>query len=267
MMRALCFTIDLDRDVNIPIPGSIAAGSIDRGKGTEPRFTSSEKGLSVLLELLDEMGIKPTIFAEAETLRNIDISISGYDVGIHGVEHEDLTLIEGTDKKKAILKEASEVVIDAVGRPPGSFRAPYMKFDKETIEMLPEFGICVDSSSYEYLSTFFMPQRFGNGVWEIPVPMDVELSGKKISAFLWPMHEQKRPPSDYVKLAAQMEKGAFVLSTHSWHIVESRERGKMSEDEIKKNIGNVRKVLEGVMDIGFKTMTMTEVKKTMELSL
>ena len=266
-MRALCFTIDLDRDVNIPIPGSIAGGSIDRGNGTEPRFTSSERGLSLLLELLDELSIKATIFAEAAALRNIKIGISGHDVGIHGVEHEDFTMIKGADRKRAILKEASDAVTDAVGRPPGCFRAPYMKADTETIGLLPEFKIGVDSSFYRKMSSTLIPERMSNGVWEIPVPEGIDPDGKKIVSFLWPMHEQKRSPADYVGLASQMEKGAFVLATHTWHIVESRERGILSNEEIKKNIGNVRKVLEGIMDMGIRPMTMTEVKKTMELSL
>jgi peptidoglycan/xylan/chitin deacetylase (PgdA/CDA1 family) len=267
-MRALCFTVDLDRDVNIPIPDGIAAGSIDRGSGTEARFSSSEKGLLLLLDLLDEMAIKATFFAEADTLRKIDIGIlSKHDVGIHGVEHEDLTLIKGTQRKRAILKESSEAVKDAVGRPPECFRAPYMKADNETIGMLPEFGINIDSSRYTTMSRSLIPGRMECGVWEMPVPEGMDASGKKIAAYLWPMHELKRPPADYVELASQMEEGAFVLATHTWHIVESRESGMMTNDGIKKNIGNVRKVLEGVMDDGIRPMTMTDVRRTMAHSL
>jgi hypothetical protein len=57
------FTVDLDRDVNFPDGGN-KAGSLDRGNGTAPRFTSSEKGAAILQEILDETGIKATFFAE-----------------------------------------------------------------------------------------------------------------------------------------------------------------------------------------------------------
>ncbi|MCL2031784.1 MAG: polysaccharide deacetylase family protein [Methanomassiliicoccaceae archaeon] len=264
-MRALCVTVDLDRDVNIRIPGSRAAGSIDRGIGAGPRFSSSDKGLSLLADLFDEIAIKATFFAEAATLRRVDAGLlSGHEVGIHGVEHEDLASIEGTDEKRAILKEASEAVKDAVGREPSCFRAPYMGADRETIGMLPEFGIGIDSSLYRPMSPSLMPEKMDCGVWEMPVPEGRDAAGKKISAYLWPMHESKRAPEDYIRMASSMEEGAFVLATHTWHIVESRERGIMSVKEIEQNIGNVRKVLEGIEDLGIRPMTLTDVRKTME---
>jgi len=266
-MRALCFTVDVDRDVNIRIPGG-TAGSVDRGSGTAPRFASSERGLSLLLELLDEIGMKATFFAEAATLRKIDIgSISKHDLGIHGAEHEDLTLIKEAEKKRAILKEAVEAVKDIAGVRPNCFRAPYMKADKETIEMLPEFGIDIDSSLYTEMSASLMPKKMKCGVWEFPVPEGKDAEGKKIAAFLWPMHEQKRKPEDYIELASQMEEGVFVLATHTWHMVESRERGIMSDDEIKKNVGNVRKVLEGIADAGIPPASISGVRSATERSL
>jgi peptidoglycan/xylan/chitin deacetylase (PgdA/CDA1 family) len=214
------------------------------------------------------MGIKATFFAEAETLRKIDIgTLSGHDVGIHGVEHEDLTLIQDANRKRAILKEASEAVKDAVGKSPECFRAPYMKADQETADMLRDFQIYADSSCYRTMSRTLDPILLRGGAWEMAVPVGRDAAGKKIAAYLWPMHEQKRVPEDYVKLASQMEKGVFVLATHTWHMVESRERGKMSGDEIERNISNVRKVLEGIVDSGIKPMTMTDVARLFDFLL
>ncbi len=39
MSKTFLFTVDLDRDVNFPVPGQAAAGSLDRGSGTAPRFS------------------------------------------------------------------------------------------------------------------------------------------------------------------------------------------------------------------------------------
>ena len=67
-MRTLCFTVDLDRDVNEPIFGSVCAGSKDRGDGNSPRFVSAGKGTERLVDLFDDLGVKATFFAEARTL-------------------------------------------------------------------------------------------------------------------------------------------------------------------------------------------------------
>ncbi|AIZ57135.1 polysaccharide deacetylase [Candidatus Methanoplasma termitum] len=264
-MRALCFTVDLDRDVNIQIEGGRAAGSIDRGSGTGPRFSSSLRGLSILVDLLDEIGMKATFFAEASTLRNVDAeTLSGHEVGIHGMDHEDLTLIKGMDSKRRIIEDASAVIKDTVGTKPESFRAPYMRIDEETVGLLPEVGIKTDSSRYAAVSGSMMPKRIGSGLWEVPVPEGKDEHGKKITAYLWPMHESKREPEDYLRLASVMDEGAFVLSTHTWHMVESRERGMMSADEIGKNTDNLRKVLEETIDMGMRPLTMADVRKRME---
>ena len=76
MTRKLYFTVDADRDVNIPIPGSVAAGSIDRGSGTGPRFSSSERGMSVLVDLLDDIGVRGTFFLEGRTAEMADCPTS-----------------------------------------------------------------------------------------------------------------------------------------------------------------------------------------------
>lgn len=257
-MRALCFTVDLDRDVNIQIEGRSAAGSMDRGKGPGPRFGSTEKGLSVLADLLGEIGMRATFFAEASALRKVDAGmLSGHEVGIHGVDHEDITSVKGADRKREIIGEASAAVRDATGKRPESFRAPYMRIDKETMGLLPEFGIRADSSMYAGISKTMMPEKIAEGIWEMPVPEGTDPHGKKISAYLWPMHESKRVPEDYLRLASQMDEGTFVLATHTWHMVESRERGIMSAPEAERNRDNVRTVLEGLTDAGFIPMTVT----------
>ncbi|MDR0309474.1 MAG: polysaccharide deacetylase family protein [Candidatus Methanoplasma sp.] len=259
-MRALCVTVDLDRDANIPIRGSIAAGSADRGNGTGPRFSSSKRGLSLLAELFDGMGIKATFFAEASALKRMDAGLlSGHEVGVHGVDHEDLTMMSA-DRKREVIREAACTVKAITGKWPRCFRAPYMKADRETIDMLPEFGMDIDSSFYKEVTGSFLPERMSNGVWEIPVPEGRDAAGKRITAFLWPMHESKRRPEDYIRMASVMEEGVFVIATHTWHMVESAERGMMSREEIENNISNVRKVLEGMTDAGMVPMTMTEAR-------
>lgn len=257
-MRAFCFTVDLDRDVNIHIPGQHHAGSIDRGDGTMPRFSSTDKGLSILIDLMDEIGIKATFFAEAETLERIETAhlLSGHEVGLHGYHHEDLTLMDNDDLENT-LRTSFNIVRDITGRSPKSFRAPYMRTNDRVMSILPSLGITADSSYYADLTEEFMPYK-QHEMTEIPVPEGLDESGKKISAYLWPMHEGKRSPQDYIRMARRMDNGAFTIATHTWHMVESRDKGRMSLEEIKKNRNNVKKVLEGLIDSRMRVCTINE---------
>ena len=257
-MRAFCFTVDLDRDVNIQVPGGTAAGSIDRGAGYSPRFTSSQSGLEILLDILKETGVRATFFAEGRTLETISSrGLSNHEVGVHGYDHEDMSSMNGIEVREC-LEKAVGSVSRAVGKDPVSFRAPYMKAGDTVLDILPEFGIKCDSSSYVQLSGTVMPRKLPNGIIEMPVPEGLDSSGKKIAAYLWPMHEGKRQPEDYVKMASEVKEGVFVLATHTWHMTESRDRGMMGTEEISKNAENVRAVIEGVLPSGFEPMTLSE---------
>jgi peptidoglycan/xylan/chitin deacetylase (PgdA/CDA1 family) len=246
------FSVDLDRDVNVPLPGRVAAGSLDRGSGPSPRWSSAEKGLGILLDVLDEVGIRATFFVEGRTAEVVDCSgISGHSVGFHGYDHEDLsgesTGVElSSGDVGGILRKGFEAVSDNVSRPV-CFRAPYMVFDPEAISLLPGMGIRADSSEYRLGGCD--PYDTGLGVVEYPVPKSRDASGKPIAAYLWPMHEGRRGPEDYVDMAAGMD--TFALATHTWHMCERRDGGVMDASEQRLNAGRVREVLTGVLDLGF----------------
>ena len=70
------------------------------------------------------------------------------------------------------------------------------------------------------------------------------------------MHEGKRSPADYIKMASKVRSGALVLATHSWHISETYGQGMLSQDSIKSNLQNVRAVLEGTMAHGMDFITL-----------
>jgi Predicted xylanase/chitin deacetylase len=258
-MRALCFTVDLDRDSNIQMPEGIQAGSLDRGAGTEPRFSSSEYGLEILSGLLDEMGVKATFFAEGRTLETIGNAgcLSGHEVGIHGYDHEDFTSIRNEEERAEILDKSIAAVKDATGQDPSCFRAPFMKTDEELRNILPKFGIRYDSSDYGDVGSTMVPSM-KNGLYRIPVSKGIDRNGNKIMSYLWPMHEMKREPIDYLELSSCVEEGIFVIATHSWHIVESRSEGPMSPERIEKNAKNVREVIGSIIDSGFCPLTIPD---------
>ncbi|MBE6528075.1 MAG: chitin deacetylase [Thermoplasmata archaeon] len=245
MTCRLVFTVDVDRDVNIHIDGTDAAGSIDRGSGTGPRFSSSERGLGIILDILDELGIRATFFVEGRTAETFDCSvISGHCVGFHGYDHEDLTLVKDLSD---VMDRGYLAVKDRISAPT-CFRAPFMSEDDRVLAELERLGIRHDSSVYADPGT--LPYCIG-GITQHPVAKGRDADGRTIAAYLWPMHEGKRKPSDYIDLAASMDDGELVLSTHSWHMVERRDDGVMADDWVSGNARDVKHVIEGILDAGF----------------
>lgn len=149
-MTRFCFTVDLDRDVNIPVPGRRAAGSIDRGSGDLPRFSSSISGLETLVGILDETGMPCTFFCEGRTMEMISDRaglLDGFEIGLHGYDHEDMS---GLTRQEAVgvLEDGISAIRDATGRTPVCFRAPYMRPPDDLAHVLPQVGIRMDSSLY-----------------------------------------------------------------------------------------------------------------------
>ena len=265
MKKIFCFTVDLDRDVNLPVPEQKAAGSMDRGNGTSTRFASSEAGLRILSEIADDLSMPVTYFAEGRTLSFVKDSagcLSGNDVGIHGLDHEDLS--DGgknpccTEEKEYVLSEACNIVKDITGKSPTCSRMPYMVFEDDIMCMLPRLGISFDSSTYAEIPDALHPYITRSGLVEVPVPNGKDRNGKKITSYLWPMHEGRRTPEDYLHMASSVNQGVYVLATHTWHMVESRTGGIMSPEVRMENEVNVRRVLEGILDMGFTPMSLPD---------
>ena len=253
MSRKLVFTVDLDRDVNISLKGEVAAGSMDRGEGPSPRFSSSEKGLRILLDLLDEIGVRSTFFVEGRTAETIDCTgISGHCIGLHGYDHEDLIgASTGVHVDvRDVLSKGFDAVSDNIARPV-CFRAPYMCCDEGVLNAVRELGIMHDSSVYRHPDEGQEPYLTQTGIMEHPVPKTRDRNGKVIAAYLWPMHEGKRPPEDYIRMASESTSSEFVLATHTWHMVETIDGGPMDDGGIRRNLAHVREVLTGIMDAGY----------------
>ena len=254
MTSRLVFTVDLDRDVNFPMEGCREARSLDRGGGTSPRFSSAERGLRILMDILDEIGMKATFFVEGRTSETIDCSsISGHCIGFHGYDHEDLTgastgISYSDTDLTSILRRGFDAVKDNISRPT-CFRAPYMACDDRVLEAVSSLGIFHDSSSYSEPGS--RPYLVHSGVTEHPVPKGRDTSGRNIASYLWPMHEGKRVPEDYIRFASCCMDTDFIIATHTWHMVERRDGGIMDEDAIEANSNNVREVLTGILDSGF----------------
>jgi peptidoglycan/xylan/chitin deacetylase (PgdA/CDA1 family) len=276
-MRYAAFTVDVDRDVNLPERGRYEAVSkaLENGDAS-PRFTSSAQGLRLIVELLDEMGIKGTFFLEGDTLRAIarelDVRtiLAKHEVAAHGICHEDLTgeetgiCLMGPEVAQ-VIDDSASVIEDLCGRRPVGFRAPYQHIDEATMEILTEKDFLYDSSlTIKLKDGKVMPWRLDSDLLEIPIASGKDLAGKKIVSYLWPMHEGKRTPKDYVHLASEVHSGVLTLATHSWHMVETYGRGRLDRADVMKNLGNLRRVLEGTMDSGMGFIALEDYAKHWE---
>lgn len=261
-----CLTVDLDRDVNVEVPGQTEAGSMDRGGGTSSRFSSSARGLELLVGILDRLGMPATFFCEGRTLEAVG-DHSGYlahfELGVHGYDHEALGHMARPDAVAAV-RRGCQAVRDVTGRNPVAFRAPYMRQPRAVGDFLREvgFGIHIDSSQYAYGEDCVATILPGY-IAEIPVTEGIDAEGNRISAYLWPMHEGKRRPQDYVDLASSVpENGVFVLADHTWHLVESRRYGILDDDMLKANLARTEQVLRSLLEAGLRPSTLADVSRS-----
>ncbi len=270
-MRYAVFTVDVDRDVNVAEHGRYDAASTVRGQETSSfRTESSARGLSMIAGLLGDLSIKATFFLEGDTLRAIakkaDVRtiLSGHEVGCHGVCHEDITgestgiCLTGPEIE-SVVSESASIVEDIVGKKPTGFRAPYLHTNSETLAILAKEGFKYDSSkTVDVKQGRVGPYRLEEGLWELPVARGLDARGKHVVSYLWPMHEGKRRPDDYLDMALGLKNGCLVIATHSWHMVETYGGGILDEQLVAENLSHVRRVLEGVREMGFEFHTASE---------
>ena len=268
-MRYAAFTVDVDRDVNQAVQGRIEAASRERDGDRTPRYASSARGLSILADLLDELDIRATFFMEGMTavqlssVMDLKEVLRRHEVAFHGLAHEDLTgestgVLLGIDVISDMVDKGLSMVKEATGQMPIGFRAPYQHVNEEILDILPRKGMLYDSSiTQDIIDRKIVPYDHPSGLVEFPIARGRDKSQKKIVSYLWPMHEGKRVPSDYIDLIDGYDDGALVIATHTWHIVE-RFSGPLVDDEIRSSIDDVRAVLSAVIDRDIRIMTLNE---------
>lgn len=278
-MRSAVFTVDVDRDVNLPVSGKKQALSkCHDGEREEVRFDSSLRGITLLCRILEKAGIKATFFFEGDTLlhiaERIDIQglLSNHEAACHGVCHEDITgESTGTplsnEELDKMIDESKHILSKVFAQDPVGFRAPYQHIDQRTFDLLCEKGFLYDSSLARPIDEKdggIRPWKVAGDLWEMPLAQGKDDRGKRIVSYLWPMHEGKRRPDDYVKMAASMREGVLVLATHTWHMTETYGDGILSEGAVSSNLKDIQDVLQGIMDQGLEFITLQELADSME---
>ena len=250
-MTLVVFSVDTERDSSHSIAGKPLEATTF-GKN-EPSFSATEKGLEDLLSLLKELEIPATFFFEAQTALVLDKKMNlkklfaGHEIGFHGFNHEDFAGIKtgvkvGEAKRGEILSEGKKVLEKVFDRKIPGFRAPYLSADDGLMEIARKH-FAYDSSLYGAKTVVF------KGFPRIPVFEGTGAKGRKTQGFLWALMEGERTAGDYVDLVKQgikQKSSPIVLATHSWHTRMTRKNGRLSEEQAKEKIGQVRMVLEGL---------------------
>jgi peptidoglycan/xylan/chitin deacetylase (PgdA/CDA1 family) len=261
-VRAVAFTVDVDRDVNLACQGQACSISKEREGSSSPRFTSSARGLNSLLEVLRDTGVKGTFFWEgrcAEIIsRDLDLIalMKGHEVGLHGYDHEDFSgqetgVVLGVAQVREVLEKTEGALDRVFGRERRGFRAPYQRMSAPLLAELIERRYLYDSSDTVRLEKGAVrPYRKDGGLPEAPVCWSLDRQGKRIVSYLWPFHEGKRQIEDYLDLLDGFEDGLLVLATHSWHPVESYGGGLRCEEDVLKGMADLRRLIEHGQETG-----------------
>jgi len=261
-MRFAAFTVDVDRDVNEPRTGTVESWC--RGEAL-PRYSSTKKGLEILVDALSDLGVSATFFWEgraAEVLSSeLDLKglMRGHEVAAHGYDHEDLTgestgIYPSEAWLEAIIGRSLVVTESVLGIRPEGFRCPYQHLDGTVARVLMQRGLRYDSTLFGEIGTGIRPYRLAGDLMEVPLAQGRDAAGRRMQSYLWPMHEGRRGPDDYIGLMRGHEDGLLVLADHCWHIAESLD-GDRGEARAGREIGRVRRIIEGAMEQGIELVT------------
>ena len=269
-MRRAAITVDVDRDVNQACKGKMAAVSSPVHGSDRTRFSSSRKGLELIVGTLNDLGVRGTFFLEATTALEIDKVadlgelLEGHEIACHAYDHEDLTGTDtgvGMDREDIddILERSVGVLDELYGEGRRGFRAPYLHSSDDVMDSLKDHGFLYDSSVVEEVRDGSIgPYVSRNGLTEVPIASSRDERGRKIVGYLWPLHEGKRPITDYLRMVDGFKDGLLVLSTHSWHPVENFCVGQQCEVDVQKGMEDLRELLNHSLDSGVEFVTLAE---------
>lgn len=161
------------------------------GDDFQATWNGKDYGVPLIVDKLEARGFKGTFFVspycppqlKENMFSNIGFLISkGHDVQLHShTDTIDLTrdgLKEYTkEEKREILVTGVRILQDAGALAPVAHRAGNLSIDEKTLQLLPEFGIHMDSSIYPrwFLSEVSLPENYINrfvkigGLYQLPI--------------------------------------------------------------------------------------------------
>ncbi|HET9455028.1 MAG TPA: polysaccharide deacetylase family protein, partial [Gemmatimonadaceae bacterium] len=114
-----------------------------------------EEGMPLLLDMLAGERITATFFTTGEVARRYPGVVrrlvdAGHELACHGMSHQPFDRMSMAEARSEITESAA--ILRAFA-PVTSFRAPYLRFPAEYLDLLVEAGMLVDSSTAKYKRT------------------------------------------------------------------------------------------------------------------
>ena len=145
-------------------------------------------------------------------------------------------------------------------------------FDREVLhELTGQFPELFDYDSSLILNTEFKPRAFylktKKRIIELPIQM-WRFKDKAITTYLWKMHEGKRDKEDYLRLIkTNLSDELIILGTHSWHLVDTFRKGRLSTKEISISAREVEWLLSAIGKLPIEFIRLDEYINTLDNSI
>lgn len=140
-----------------------------------------EEGLPSLLGVLEEVGVRATLFCTAEAAGRLRGGLGGHEVGCHGLSHERLDRLPPGEQRRRVRRATERM---RRWRPRG-FRAPNFRPTTQVLEEVKRLGYSYDSSLAVYklypglrlpdLPEF--PNTLPSSVLRLPLPLSRRIVG------------------------------------------------------------------------------------------
>lgn len=155
-----CFVMSVDVDSWSSL---LRFYSIDHDPDEASRQVRDEAGVRKLLNLFQEHRIESTFFvpgevaqSHPETIRTI--TDRGHEVACHGLYHGRNECLLAKRVQQDQIERAAKVIKSVTGKQPAGFRAPCLRANKATLEILDKMGFLYDSS----FLPMFIPGYYGS---------------------------------------------------------------------------------------------------------
>ena len=210
-------------------------------------FRGVERGLPGLLDALAELGVPGTFFTTGEVAQRYPASVErvvaeGHELACHGMTHTAFTSLDRSTARAEIAESSAILRRFATVT---SFRAPYLRFPDEYLDLLEEHDFSVDSSHAKYKLAYYR-SRARTRIRRVPASVT----------------------SSVLRLARPL-RGAYlaalsdpvVLFVHPWEFVDLRREKLRLDCRFKTGdiaLACVRDVLESYVSRGARFVRMRE---------
>jgi peptidoglycan/xylan/chitin deacetylase (PgdA/CDA1 family) len=214
-------------------------------------FRGVEQGLPKLLEVLERLRISATFFTTGDVAKRFPDAVRsvvahGHELACHGMTHTAFTAMDRETARHEIVESAAILREFA---PVTSFRAPYLKFPDEYLDLVVAAGFTLDSSQGKYKRDYHRSRSIGSKLPVMRIPASVTSS-------------VLRTPRVIRELYIRALRSPVVLFVHPWEFVDLR--AERLRYDLRFRTGDialdcVADVLRGMTARGARFHTMREV--------